>query len=133
MARLIGRFRVVERMRSKKTDFGSIMLGFNFTSKTELLCLLGAAESELRALGDKPVWSSYESGPAIADFIAHARSQIENDAITHAEKSELWGMFAPTCDWDDTVGDAQLGNDIFSILNVMYRGDIHFPSTKSET
>ena len=107
------------------------MIGLDFTAKTELLRLLAAAESKLRALGDKPVWSSYESGPAMADFVAHARVQIENDAITQAEKSELWGIFAPTCDWDDAVGDVQLGNDIFSILDVMYRGDIHFPNAES--
>ena len=106
------------------------MIGLDFSRKSQLMRLLVAAESKLRALGNKPVWSSYESGPAIADFVAHARRQIENDAITQAEKSELWGIFAPTCDWDDVVGDMQLGNDIFSILDTMYRNDVHFPNAK---
>lgn len=108
------------------------MIGLDFSRKTELLRLLVAAESKLRALGDQPIWSSYESGPAIADFVAHARMQIENDTITQAEKSELWGIFAPTCDWDDVIGDVQLGNDIFSILSGMYRRDIHFPKPEEQ-
>lgn len=107
-------------------------MGLDFSRKKQVLRLLLVAESRLRALGDKPVWSSYESGPAIADFIAHARTRIENDSISQSEKSELWGIFAPTCDWDDVVGDVQLGNDIFSLLNVMYRRDIHFPNTENE-
>jgi hypothetical protein len=103
------------------------IIGLDFSQKNALLRLLVAAERKLRALGDEPVWSSYESGAAIADFVAHARRQIENDTITQPEKSELWGIFAPTSHWDDVIGDVQLGNDIFSILNGMYRRDIHSP------
>ena len=86
-------------------------------SKRRLLKQLATAESKLRDLGDKPVWSAYESGRAMADFISHARDQIEKGTLTQADKSELWGIFAPTCDWDDVIGDPDLGNDIFSMLN----------------
>lgn len=30
---------------------------------------------------------------------------------------ELWLWFAPTCQWDDFVGDVELGNRIFKRLN----------------
>ena len=30
---------------------------------------------------------------------------------------ELWGWFAPTCQWDDFVGDIELGERIFQKLN----------------
>ncbi|MEZ6087013.1 MAG: hypothetical protein R3C05_03065 [Pirellulaceae bacterium] len=68
--------------------FGKIahMIGLDLSRKTQLLRLLAVAESKLRALGDKPVWSSYDSGPAIADIVAASRTQIENDAITRAEE-----------------------------------------------
>lgn len=102
-------------------------MGLESTNTNQLLRLLVVAEMKLRALGDKPVWSSYDSGPAIAEFVAHARQQIANDVITQSEKAELWGLFAPTCDWDDVIGDVELGNDIFAILDSAYRGDLHFP------
>jgi hypothetical protein len=31
-------------------------------------------------------------------------------------KKELWGIFIPTSDWDDTVGDVELGEEIFQRL-----------------
>lgn len=30
--------------------------------------------------------------------------------------NDLWNWFAPTCDWDDLVGDLNLGNRIFERL-----------------
>jgi acyl carrier protein phosphodiesterase len=92
-----------------------------FKSPEKRLCeLLNRAEAKFRALGTASIWSSYDSGIALADFVAKARSEIENDIISQEYKSELWGIFAPTCDWDDTVGDVDLGNDIFSLLDQLY-------------
>ena len=104
-----------------------------FTLEGRLLRLLAIAEGRFRALGSGPVWSSYESGAALADFVACARAKIKDGTISPAEKSELWGIFAPTCDWDDTVADVQLGNDIFSILNGLYGPEVRFPTSPNET
>ncbi|MCP4592343.1 MAG: hypothetical protein GY842_16545 [bacterium] len=90
-------------------------------SETERLCgLLLKAERRLRALGDKPVWSSYGSGPAIGDFVARARHLIEADKIDQATLEELWCIFAPTCDWDDVVGHVGLGQAVFDSLERAY-------------
>lgn len=108
------------------------MIRSDFSRSDVLLRLLVAAEIKLLALGNKPVWSSYESGPAIANFVAEARVKIQNGTITRAEVSELWCIFAPTCDWDDVIGDVQLGEEIFSAIDSMYRIAIDFPDTEDE-
>ena len=92
----------------------------NAVEKRMLCSLLKRAESKLRALGTGPIWSSFDSGVALADFVLKARSGIKNNAISPADKSQLWYIFAPTCDWDDTVGDVDLGNSIFALLNGLY-------------
>lgn len=74
----------------------------------------------LRALGSASIWSSYASGPAIADFIASARLRIEAGTVDETTGRELWGIFAPTCDWDDIIGDVALGEAIFEIVDALY-------------
>lgn len=86
----------------------------------ELVLLLRRAEAALRNLDPASIGSSYESGPAMADFIAAACVELESQTVTETTSSELWGIFAPTCDWDDTVGDVDLGNAIFEILDGLY-------------
>jgi hypothetical protein len=56
----------------------------------------------------------------MADFLASACLKIENGDVDKTTQSELWGIFAPTCDWDDVVGDSDLGNAIFSIVDRLY-------------
>ena len=89
--------------------------------ESELLNLLSRAEAEFRHLEGKPIWSSYSSGPEIADLISSARGQIQAGSLAHETSRELWSIFAPTCDWDDVIGDVDLGNAIFEILNSRYR------------
>jgi hypothetical protein len=85
--------------------------------QVELLSLLKRAEEKLRAIGSRPIPSSYDSAPAIADVLAAARVKIAAGDVDVATQKELWGIFAPTCDWDDVIGDVDLGNAIFEILD----------------
>ena len=78
-------------------------------------CLTKGA-ARFRALGDRPIWSSYRDGVAIADFIDRAVEEIQAGTITQSTANELWGIFAPTCDWDDCVGDSTLGQKIFEVI-----------------
>lgn len=105
---------------------------FSRSSREECLCrLLVEAEEKIRKLGSGPIWSSYESGIALAEFVANARRQIESGSIDTSTKSELWGIFAPTCDWDDTVGDVKLGNEIFELVDFLYRKDVRFDKNQT--
>lgn len=78
----------------------------------------------LDAVGDEPIWSNYDSAPALAQFIRSMICKIKTDAISAEEKNELWRIFAPTCDWDDTAGHVQMGKDIFGLIQRV------FPETK---
>ncbi len=88
----------------------------NRSIKTKLYKLLELAENKFRELGEQPIWSSYDSGITLADFVAQRKKEIEDGVITLENKKELLCIFAPTCDWDDTVGDVGLGNRIFTLL-----------------
>lgn len=89
--------------------------------ESDLLVLLAQAEDKFRQVGNKPIWSSYASGPEIANLISSACSQIEAGHIDNETSKKLWTIFAPTCDWDDVIGDVVLGNAIFEILDSLYR------------
>ena len=88
----------------------------------EVLCsLLREAEGRLRAMGSKSIWSTLGSGLAMPDWIAWVTSALDKgEALTPEQASELWGIFAPTGDWDDLGGDVELGNRIFAIVNRLF-------------
>jgi len=90
------------------------------------LCgLLKEAVRLLDALGDAPIASTrYDSGPDIAQFIKPRIDEIEAGTISNDNKKELWIIFAPTCSWDDSVGDVNLGNAIFGLLEELYRDEV---------
>jgi len=93
----------------------------NYQEKKTVLCnLLEEAACKLDSFGKGPVWSSYESGGEMAKFLRNRIIDIENDYISREYQKELWGIFAPTCDWDDTTGDVNLGNHIFELIVSMY-------------
>lgn len=88
-----------------------------------LLPLLAKAAKKLAAVKG-PVWSSYNSGAEIAAFVLECKAAIERVTITLAQKQELWGIFAPTCDWDDVVGDCEIGNRVFVLVDTLYGNEI---------
>lgn len=92
--------------------------------KARLCSKLEQAAVMLDAFGEGPIWSRYDSAPSLAQFIRWLICKIEDDSISAEEKDELWCIFAPTCDWDDTVGHVQMGEDIFGLVQRV------FPETK---
>jgi hypothetical protein len=70
------------------------------------------------------LWSSYNSGSDLGKFLLECKEDIEQGTIDLAHKKELWGIFAPTCDWDDNVGDVDLGNEIFELVAKLYGDEI---------
>jgi hypothetical protein len=74
-----------------------------------------------------PISSSYDSGLDIGTLVNQCRNGISDGTISFAQKRELWKIFAPTCDWDDVIGDVQLGNEIFGLLDKLYGQEIRKP------
>jgi hypothetical protein len=96
-----------------------------FQSKENKLCnLLHDAASMLEALGDSPIYSSYHSGPHLAEFLRERIAEIQGKSLSYESKTELWGIFAPTSDWDDVIGDVSLGNKIFELIDKLYGDEI---------
>jgi hypothetical protein len=55
------------------------------------------------------------------EFFAEHIERLAEQLDPSDEKvlEELWGIFAPTCSWDDANGDAQIANQIFSVISGM--------------
>jgi hypothetical protein len=54
-------------------------------------------------------------------FCLNASEKLAHGTLSSEEKKKLYFIFAPTCEWDDSVGDVELGNKIFEILDATYR------------
>jgi hypothetical protein len=68
--------------------------------------VLEKAEPKLRAVDS-----------AAADVVAAAVREMQTGALSNQTIEKLWLIFAPTCDWDDLVGDVSLGHEVFEILS----------------
>jgi len=89
-----------------------------------LLRLLAIA-AETFAARTGPIWSTkYSSGEEIAQFVRECVKSIRAGTCDQGRKLELMTIFAPTCDWDDIVGDVELGNQVYSSLTCLYRADV---------
>jgi hypothetical protein len=64
-----------------------------------------------------PIRSDYETGKEVAQFVLECQRQIEHGTLDVAQLQELWRIFAPAGDWDKVVGDVDLGNEVFTLLN----------------
>jgi hypothetical protein len=95
--------------------------------RKKLCRLLTIAAKKLEAVRG-PIWSSYHSGADIAKFVLECRDAINGGTITLDQKKELRGVFLPTCDWDDVVGDAYLGTEIEILLDKLYRKELRAQS-----
>ena len=54
-----------------------------------------------------------------AEPIEHLAERLDGKDILVVE--ELWGIFAPTCAWDDASGAAHIANSIFFKIDELYK------------
>ena len=78
--------------------------------------LLTTAARRLAAVRG-PICSDYDTGREMAQFVLECSRQFEHGTLDVAQLQELWRLFAPGGDWDKVVGDADLGNGVFALLN----------------
>ena len=89
--------------------------------KEQLIFLLRQAAQSWLAMGHQEIWDSEHFTDELGNFCNQAADKIETNAISDDEKKRLYFIFAPTCEWDDSVGEADLGNKIFGCLEALYR------------
>jgi hypothetical protein len=82
----------------------------------KLLHLSTIAARRLAAIRG-PIPSDYETGKEMAQFVLECRNGVEHGTLDLVQLQELWRIFAPAGDWDNVVGDADLGNEIFTLLS----------------
>jgi hypothetical protein len=84
--------------------------------EVKLRRLLGTTARRLAAVRG-PICSDYDTGREMAQFVLECRRRIEHGMLDVIQLQELWRIFAPAGDWDKVVGDAELGNEVFALLN----------------
>jgi len=91
------------------------------TDVEKLIPLLVKASERFKALGHVDIWDSDHYADELGIFCLNASEKLAHGTLSSEEKKKLYFIFAPTCEWDDSVGDVELGNAIFEILTVLYR------------
>ena len=86
----------------------------------ELCRLLEQAERAVRAQHHDRLMDGFESNAEFADFLKDARGRITSDRLAWIGRRKLYSAFAPTGDWNDSVGDVALGNRIFALVESLY-------------
>jgi len=87
----------------------------------QLILLLRQAAHLWLALGHLDIWDSDDYTDDLGTFCNEAAEKVAKNEISDAEKKRLYFLFAPTCEWDNSVGGADLGNKIFGCLDALYR------------
>ena len=93
---------------------------------TELCELLRLAGNNMLALGKAPTLvADYDYPEDLGRFILSCRDVMKaGEELTPPQRRELWTIFAPTCDWDNSGGAVDLGNEVFAILDDLYGDEI---------
>lgn len=93
---------------------------FNSADISELIELLDEALLIL-----KPLSGGY-SGEYLTVEEFYSDLSVTVDRLKEGKPfdlNKLWGWFAPTCEWDDFVGDVELGQKVFDQIEKV-RNDI---------
>ena len=94
-----------------------------------LIALLTEAAVEMKALGKRTtLWSKYDTCQDLGVFLEKSVERLGQG--NEEDVRELWGIFAPTSDWDDSGGSMALANKIFNLLELLYREQIFEEKTE---
>jgi len=89
--------------------------------KEQLIFLLRQAAQRWIALGHQEIWDSDDYTDELGNFCNQTADNLAINDISDGEKKKLYFIFAPTCAWDDSVGDVDLGSKIFACIEAQYR------------
>jgi len=91
------------------------------TPTEQLIPLLRKAAMKFNALGHSDIWNSDDYTDELGKLCQNAADNLKTGTLTDSEAKRLYFVFAPTCEWDDSVGDVDLGNAIFGLMDILYR------------
>jgi len=90
-------------------------------NQEQLISLLRQAAQRFLALGHQEIWDSDDYADELGILCNQAADSLAFNDLSDQQKKRLYLIFAPTCAWDDSVGDTELGNTIFKHLEVICR------------
>ena len=87
----------------------------------ELVPLLRQAAERFFALGHQDIWNSDDYTDELGMLCKRVADGLMTSGASEDDKRKIYFIFAPTCEWDDSIGDVDLGNRIFGLLDGLYR------------
>lgn len=90
------------------------------TETEQLIPLLRQAAKKFVALGHSDIWDSDDYTDDLGRRCDEAATKLVAGRLTDEEAKRRYFVFAPTCEWDDSVGDVDWGNAVFSLLGQRY-------------
>jgi hypothetical protein len=66
--------------------------------------------------------SLFHTYEELGEFLLRCAKEMDNSEYTHVR--ELWFVFAPTGDFDDAVGNIEFAEEVYSLLNKLYKGQL---------
>ena len=94
------------------------------TDEQKLIPLLQRAATRWLALGHQDIWDSDDYTDDLGAFCNHIADSIASGTLSDADRKKVWIIFAPTCEWDYSVGDPALGNQIFEIVDKLFGEEV---------
>ena len=74
----------------------------------------------VRGLSHERLMDGFETNKDFAEFLQDVSDRIASDRFSWIGRRKLYLAFAPTSDWDDCVGDVELGDRIFELICSVY-------------
>jgi hypothetical protein len=87
----------------------------------ELEPLLRQAAERFLAIGHQDIWNSDDYTDELGVLCKRVADGLMKSGVSDDDKRKIYFVFAPTCEWDDSIGDVDLGNRIFGLLDELYR------------
>jgi len=92
--------------------------------ETKLASLLRQAETHWTSMGHQVVRDSDDFADDLGKFCNHVADSLVSKTLSDADKKKVWTIFAPTCQWDDSGGEPELGDKIFELVDRLFRRNV---------
>lgn len=86
----------------------------------KLVPLLRQAATHWLALGHQDIFGCDDYTDDLGNFCNRVAGSLVKGTLSEEDAERIWTIFAPTCQWDDSVGNVELGNQIFELVNKLY-------------
>jgi hypothetical protein len=94
------------------------------TDREKLIPLLRQAATRWLSLGHQDIFGSDEYTDDLGNFCNRVADSLLTEGLSESDKRRVWRIFAPTCEWDDSVADVELGHQVWHLVDKLYGKEV---------